>query len=63
MPEITAASKAWCSIAEAATYLDVHQATIRRMIASKKIEAMRLGNRAIRVRIASLESAGTRMGA
>ncbi|ETT28032.1 hypothetical protein RAJCM14343_2743 [Rhodococcus aetherivorans] len=63
MPATTSVAKAWCSVTEAADYLGVHHTFIRRLVAEGRVEAMRVGGRMIRIRIASLESAGTRMGA
>ena len=51
-------SKANYSIAEAADYYNVQQATIRRWIAEGHLPATRIGRRIIRISRADLETLG-----
>lgn len=48
----------WVTIADAATRLDVHTATVRRAIARGELVARRFGPRLIRVSAASIASYG-----
>lgn len=48
-------SRAYVGIPEAATYLDVATKTVRRLIASGRLPAYRLGNRVLKVKISDLD--------
>lgn len=55
----TVARTTWASLQEAADHWGLSTKTIRRYIADGKIDARRVGPRAIRVNLASLETLGT----
>lgn len=55
----TVARTTWASLQEAAAYWGLSVKTIRRYIAAGQIEARRVGPRAIRVNLDSLDSLGT----
>lgn len=54
--------RGFVGIPEAATYLDVTTKTVRRMIARGQLEAYRLGDRLIKIRIADLDALMTPVG-
>lgn len=53
-----AVKRRYLSMSEFATYWDVSERTVRRMIADGELKAVRLGGRMIRIDIESLENAG-----
>lgn len=55
MPVTAAATRRLVSLAEAAEILAVSTKTVRRYIAAGDLDAVRLGRRTIRVRIASID--------
>ncbi|GAA1694852.1 hypothetical protein GCM10009792_13590 [Microcella alkalica] len=60
MPEHQSIARAsWGSLQDAAEHWDLSVKTIRRYIAAGQIEARRVGPRAIRVNLDSLDSLGT----
>ena len=54
--------RAYVGIPAAATYLDCDHKTVRRLIASGKLPAYRLGTRVIKVRISDLDAVLTPLG-
>lgn len=54
--------RGFIGIPEAATYLDVTTKTVRRMIARGQLDAFRLGDRLIKIRIADLDALMTPVG-
>ncbi|HWT50010.1 MAG TPA: helix-turn-helix domain-containing protein [Mycobacterium sp.] len=48
--------RGYVGITDAATYLDVTQKTIRKLIANGELQAYRLGNHVLKVRIADLDA-------
>jgi excisionase family DNA binding protein len=56
-----AVQPAYLGILGAAVYLDGDHKTIRRLIASKRLAAWRLGNRIIKIKVADLDAVLTPM--
>ena len=54
--------RGYVGIPEAATYLGVAEKTIRRMIARGQLDAFRLGDRLIKIRVADLDALLTPIG-
>ncbi|WP_100814366.1 helix-turn-helix domain-containing protein [Microbacterium lacus] len=54
----TQTSPQWGTLQAAAAAFQIHERTLRRMIARGEIEARRFGPRLIRVNLASIEAAG-----
>jgi excisionase family DNA binding protein len=56
MPKTKADDKL-VSIAEAATYLDVNERTIRNMLTDGRLKAYKLGPRIVRIRLSDIDAA------
>jgi len=56
MPKTKADDKL-VSIAEAATYLDVNERTIRNMLTDGRLKAYKLGRRIVRIRLSDIDAA------
>jgi excisionase family DNA binding protein len=54
---ITDGRRRYAKVADAATYLDVNQATIRTMLADGRLTAYRLGPRVLRVDLNEVDAA------